>query len=119
MSEDIPILYQVMEWLYGAPRGDWFQPAHTDTPMLVVASRWRRRTLRPRRPRPPPPSGDSDRGAPMQNRGKPVARGFRAPAPDHLGVEGAEPLVSLRRGRTQCGHGEYAGLCPPIMQIPA
>ena len=32
MSEDTPILYQVMEQLYGAPRGDWSQPAHTDTP---------------------------------------------------------------------------------------
>lgn len=32
MSENTPILYQVMEKLYGAPRGDWSQPAHTDTP---------------------------------------------------------------------------------------
>lgn len=32
MSENTPIAYQVMEQLYGAPRGDWSQPARTDTP---------------------------------------------------------------------------------------
>ena len=35
------------------------------------------------------------------------------------GSEGARPPASLRRGLTECGHTEYAGLCPPIMQIPA
>ena len=32
MSEAPPVLYRVMEQLYGASRGDWSQPAHTDTP---------------------------------------------------------------------------------------
>ena len=35
MSEDTPILYGVMEKLYGTPRGDRSQPAHTDTPCWV------------------------------------------------------------------------------------
>ena len=39
--------------------------------------------------------------------------------PETGGSEGARPPASLRRGRTQCGHKEYAGLFPIIMQIPA
>ena len=36
-----------------------------------------------------------------------------------VGSEGARPPASLRRGRTECGHKEYAGLSPIVMQIPA
>ena len=32
---------------------------------------------------------------------------LRVSARGLLGVEGAEPLVSLPRGPTKCGHGEY------------